>query len=204
MQHDDHHWNWPLSSGIFFAPATAVGVRWTFLGHREWGYSLDRRFIVYRDGVIEWEMLRRCSNISILAVENTPRGFHDIVPKLRQLAEKVKTFDRTWDFLKAVFGIPENEMPYLPELLIRRYGEIAWHPYAPDLNPKRRFVGDSMIETSELEGELPLTSRWEIHHWKCECDRKLVCFQKIPHWVYHSSAYHPRCLCGKIVQNRES
>ena len=204
MQHDDRHWNWPLSSGIFFAPAAAVGVRWTFLGHREWGYSLDRRFIVYRDGVIEWEMLRRCSNISILAVENTPRGFHDIVPKLRQLAEKVKTFDRTWDFLKAVFGIPENEMPYLPELLIRRYGEIAWHPYAPDLNPERRIVGDSMIETSELEGDLPLTSRWKIRHWKCECGRKLVSFQKIPHWVYHSSAYHPRCLCGKIVQNKES
>lgn len=204
MQHDDHHWNWPLSSGIFFAPAAAVGVRWTFLGHREWGYSLDRRFIVYRDGVIEWEMLRQRRDISILAVENDPRGFHDIVPKLRQLAEKVKTFDRTWDFLKAVFGIPENEMPYLPELLIRRYGEIAWHPFAPSLNPVRRYVGDSMIETSELEGELPLTSRWEIHHWKCECDRKLVSFQKIPHWVYHSSAYHPRCLCGKIVQNKES
>ena len=204
MQHDDHHWNWPLSSGIFFAPAAAVGVRWTFLGHREWGYSLDRRFIVYRDGVIEWEMLRQRRDISILAVENDPRGFHDIVPKLRQLAEKVKTFDRTWDFLKAVFGIPENEMPYLPELLIRRYGEIAWHPFAPSLNPVRRYVGDSMIETSELEGELPLTSRWEIHHRKCECDRKLVSFQKIPHWVYHSSAYHPRCLCGKIVQNKES
>ena len=204
MQHDDHHWNWPLSSGIFFAPAAAVGVRWTFLGHREWGYSLDRRFIVYRDGVIEWEMLRQRRDISILAVENDPRGFHDIVPKLRQLAEKVKTFDRTWDFLKAVFGIPENEMPYLPELLIRRYGEIAWHPFAPSLNPVRRYVGDSMIETSELEGNLPLTTRWEIHHWKCECDRKLVSFQKIPHWVYHSSACHPRCICGKIVQNRES
>ena len=204
MLHDNQHWNWPLSSEIFFAPAAAVGVRWTFLGHREWGYSLDRRFIVYRDGVIGWEMLRRCSSISILAVENRPRGFHDIVPKLRQLAESAKTFDRTWDFLQEVFGIPENEMPYLPELLIRRYGEIAWHPYAPSLNPKRRFVGDSMIETSELEGDLPLTARWEIHHWRCECGRKLVSFQKIPHWVYRASAQRPRCLCGKIVQNRES
>ena len=204
MPHDNRYWNWPLSREIFFAPATAVGVRWTFLGHREWGFSLDRKWIVYRDGVIGWEMLHRCRDISILAVENKPRGFHDIVPKLRNFAEEAKTFDPTWDFLKAVFDIPENEMPFLPELLKQRYGEIAWHPYAPSLNPKRRFVGDSMIETSELEGDLPLTTRWEIHHWKCECDRKLVSFQKIPHWVYHSSACHPRCICGKIVQNRES
>ena len=204
MPHDDQYWNWPLNNEIFFAPATAVGVRWTFLGHREWGFSLDRKWIVYRDGVIGWEMLWRCRNISILSVENKPRGFHDIVPKLRNFAEEAKTFDPTWDFLKAVFDIPENEMPFLPELLKQRYGEIAWHPYAPSLNPKRRFVGDSMIETSELEGDLPLTTRWKIHHWKCECDRKLVSFQKIPHWVYHSSAYHPRCICGKIVQNRES
>ncbi len=204
MPHDNRYWSWPLSREIFFAPATAVGVRWTFLGHREWGFSLDRKWIVYRDGVIGWEMLWRCRNISILSVENKPRGFHDIVPKLRNFAEEAKTFDPTWDFLKAVFDIPENEMPFLPELLKQRYGEIAWHPYAPSLNPKRRFVGDSMIETSELEGDLPLTTRWKIHHWKCECDRKLVSFQKIPHWVYHSSACHPRCICGKIVQNRES
>jgi len=204
MPHDNRYWNWALSRKIFFAPATAVGVRWTFLGHREWGFSLDRKWIVYRDGVIGWEMLRRCRDISILAVENDPRGFHDIVPKLRQLAEDAKTFDPTWDFLKAVFDISEEEMSRLPELLKQRYGEIAWHPYAPSLNPVRRYVGDSMIETSELEGNLPLTTRWEIHHWKCECDRKLVSFQKIPHWVYHSSACHPRCICGKIVQNRES
>lgn len=204
MQHDDHHWNWPLSSEIFFAPAAAVGVRWTFLGHREWGYSPDRERIVYRDGVIGWEMLRQRRDISILAVENEPRGFHDIVPKLRRFAEEAKTFERTWDFLQEVFDIPENEMPYLPERLIRRYGEIAWHPYAPDLNPKRRFVGDSMIEISELDGGLPLTSRWEIHHWRCECGRQLVGFQKLPHWVYHSDVHHPRCACGKIAQNRES
>jgi len=204
MPHDNRYWSWPLSREIFFAPATAVGVRWTFLGHREWGFSLDRRWIVYRDGVIGWEMLRRCRNISILALENKPRGFRGIVPKLRWLAEEAKTFDRTWDFLQAVFSVTEKEMPLLPELLKQRYGEVAWHPYAPSLNPKRRFVGDSMIETSELEGDLPLTTRWKIHHWKCECDRKLVSFQKIPHWVYHSSACHPRCICGKIVQNRES
>ena len=204
MPHDDRCWNWPLGKEIFFAPAAAVGVRWTFLGHREWGFSLDRKWIVFRDGVIGWEMLWRCRDISILAVENKPQGFHDIVPKLRQFAEQAKTFDRTWDFLRAVFDIPENEMPYLPERLKQRFGEIAWHPYAPSLNPERRFVGDSMIETSELDGDLPLTTRWKIHHWKCECGRKLISFQKIPHWVYHANAEHPRCICGKIVQTRES
>ena len=204
MPHDDQYWNWSLNNEIFFAPAAAVGVRWTFLGHREWGYSLDRKWIVYRDGVIGWEMLWRCRNISILAVEKKPRGFHDIVPKLRRFAEEAKTFDRTWDFLKSIFDISEEEMPRLPELLKERYGEIAWHPYAPSLNPVRRYVGDSMIETSELEGDLPLTTRWKIHHWKCECGRKLVGFQQIPHWVYRASADHPRCSCGKIVQNKES
>ena len=204
MPRDDEFWNWQLHKEPFFAPAAGVGVRWTFLGHREWGFAPDCKFIVYRDGVLPWEMLRRRRDVSILAVENEPRGFHDIVPKLYRFGSEVKTFDSAWDFLHEVFDVPEDRMPELPELLKERYGEIAWHPYAPGLNPERRFVGDSMIETSELDGGLPLTSRWEIHHWRCECGRQLVGFQKHPYWEYHSDVHHPRCGCGKIAQTRES
>lgn len=205
MPHEENKfWNWPVRDEIFFAPAPAVGVRWSFLGHREWGFSLDREFIVYRDGVITWEMLGRRRDISVLAVENDPCGFHDLIPKLRQLGTGAKTFDMTWNFLKSVFEVSEEEMPRLPELLKQRYGEIAWHPYADSLNPERHPAADIPMEISNLDGGLPLHSRWEIRHWRCECGKRIVGFQKIPHWVYHSNAYRPQCSCGKTVQIRES
>ena len=97
MPRDDKFWNWQLRREPFFAPVAGVGVRWTFLGHREWGFAPDRQFIVYRDGAIPWEMLRRRRNVSILAVENDPRGFHDVVPKLSRFGNEVKTFDSTFE-----------------------------------------------------------------------------------------------------------
>ena len=185
MPHDNQYWDWELSSKIIFAPATAVGVRWTFLGHREWGFSLDQKWIVFRDGVIGWDMLRRRQDLSVLTVENNKRGFFDIVPKLRWFGREARTFDMTWDFLKAVFDISEEEMPHLPELLKQRYGGIAWHPYLPSMNPQKRPASDLPMEVSNLDGDLMLNTRWESHHWRCECGRRLVCFQKHPHSVYY-------------------
>ena len=95
MQKKSEYWNWMVSNLLFFAPMPAVGVKWEFLGHREWGFSIDNQVIVYRDGAMTWQMLEKCSNISILSIDENPRGFADIVPKLKQFRDEVRTFDMT-------------------------------------------------------------------------------------------------------------
>lgn len=199
----EQYWRFPTKGEIFFSPAAGCGASWSFLGRREWGFSLDRKWIVCRDGVFAWEMLSRRRDCFVLAVENAPRWFSDIVPKLRQFAEDARTFETTREFLRAVFAVSEQEMPFLPELLKRRYGEIAWHPYAPMLDPKRRPFGDPPQETGDLDDDLVPASRWEIRHWRCECGRYLVGFQKLPHWEYRSDVHLPRCGCGTGVRLME-
>ena len=102
----------------------AVGVKWEFLGHREWGFSIDNQVIVYRDGAITWQMLEKCHNIMILSIDENPNGFRDIIHKLKQCKDETRTFDMTWDFLKYLFDIPEKEMPYLT---IREIKFFRWN-----------------------------------------------------------------------------
>ena len=199
----EQYWRFPVKDEIVFAPVAGWGASWSFLGRREWGFSLDGKWLVCRDGVLAWEMLSRRRDCFVLAVEGDSRGFFDIMPKLRQFAEDARTFETTREFLQAVFAVSEQEMPFLPGLLKRRYGEIAWHPYAPMLDPERRPLNDLSQETGAFDDDLAPASNWEIRHWRCECGRYLVGFQKLPYWVYRCDAHLPRCGCGTGVRPME-
>ena len=201
MQKKIEYWNWMVSNLPVFAPISAVGVKWEFLGHREWGFSIDNQVIVYRDGAMTWQMLEKCRNIAILSIDENPRGFADIVHKLKRNRDETRTFDMTWDFLKDLFDIPEKEMPYFPVLLEKRYGEISWHPYAPSLNPVYDDVfTDVPIRLSRLSRGHDMPSRTEVHHLECDCGNRQTAFQQHPAWEYYSSLSEVICCCGKVMK----
>lgn len=201
MQKKSEYWNWMVSNLLIFAPMPAVGVKWEFLGHREWGFSIDNQVIVFRDGAITWQMLEKCRNIVILSIDENPRGFTDIVPKLKQCRDETRTFDTTWEFLKHLFDIPEKDMPYFPVLLEKRYGEIAWHPYAPSLNPAyEEIFGDAPIQLSPLMRGLDMPSRTAVHHLQCDCGNAQTVFHQYPCWAYYSSLPEVICRCGKAMK----
>lgn len=201
MQKKSEYWNWMVSNLPVFAPAPAVGVKWEFLGHREWGFSIDNQVIVYRDGAMTWQMLEKCRNISILSIDENPRDFTDIVPKLKQCRDEARTFDMTWDFLKYLFDIPEKDMPYFPVLLQKRYGEVTWHPYAPGLNPAfDEIFTDEPIQTSPLMRGLDMPSRTEVHHLQCDCGVRQTVFRQYPYWEYYASLPEVICCCGRVMK----
>ena len=201
MQKKSEYWNWMVSNLPIFAPMPAVGVKWEFLGHREWGFSIDNQVIVYRDGAMTWQMLEKFSNISILNIDENRRGFADIVHKLKRNRDEARTFDTAWDFLKDLFEIPEKEMPYFPVLLEKRYGEISWHAYAPSLNPAYDDVfTDIPIRLSRLSRGHDMPSRTEVYHLQCDCGNRQTAFQQHPTWEYYSSLPEVLCHCGKVMK----
>lgn len=201
MQKKSEYWNWMVSNLPIFAPMPAVGVNWEFLGHREWGFSIDNQVIVYRDGAMTWQMLEKCRNISILSIDENPRGFVDLKSKLKQCRDEARTFEMTWDFLKYLFDIPEEEMPYFPALLEKRYGEFTWHPYAPGLNPAYEDIfTDVPIQLSRLSRGLDMPARTEVHHLECVCGKRQTVFQQLHRWEYASSLPEVICRCGKTMK----
>ena len=201
MQKKSEYWNWRVSNLPVFAPMPAVGVKWEFLGRREWGFAIDNQVIVYRDGAMTWQMLEKCRNISILSIDENPGGFTDIVPKLKQCRDEARTFEMTWDFLKYLFDMTEEEMPYFPALLEKRYGEFTWHPYAPGLNPAYEDIfTDVPIQLSSLSREHDMPSRTEVHHLQCVCGNAQTVFQQLHRWEYASSLPEVLCSCGKSMK----
>ena len=107
----------------------------------------------------------------------------------------------TWDFLKYLFDIPEEEMPYFPALLEKRYGEVTWHPYAQGLNPAYEDIfTDVPIQLSPLSRGLDIPSRTEVHHLQCDCGNAQTVFQQLHRWEYASSLPEVICRCGKSMK----